>query len=124
MGDRGLALQANLGVHQKADGLLVRDVLEGVVLGDFPLVPVDLGEAHPIGKTVVDHVLEDFQALVLAVDHVLGIRGGLLRQGRSEERRVGKVCVSTCRSRGSPYHSKKALTTRVIVKNKNNNKTT
>src|SRR3546814_14172009 len=26
---------------------------------------------------------------------------------RSEERRVGKECVSTCRSRGSPYHSKK-----------------
>src|SRR3546814_10480384 len=30
-------------------------------------------------------------------------RGG----GRSEERRVGKECVSTCRSRWSPYHSKK-----------------
>src|SRR3546814_4338342 len=27
--------------------------------------------------------------------------------GRSEERRVGKECVSTCRSRWSPYHSKK-----------------
>src|SRR3546814_15819597 len=25
-------------------------------------------------------------------------------RGRSEERRVGKECVSTCRSRGSPYH--------------------
>src|SRR3546814_21105232 len=25
-------------------------------------------------------------------------------QGRSEERRVGKECVSTCRSRGAPYH--------------------
>src|SRR3546814_12110592 len=25
-------------------------------------------------------------------------------QMRSEERRVGKECVSTCRSRGSPYH--------------------
>src|SRR3546814_8742052 len=25
-------------------------------------------------------------------------------QGRSEERRVGKECDSTCRSRGSPYH--------------------
>src|SRR3546814_3839068 len=25
-------------------------------------------------------------------------------QPRSEERRVGKECVSTCRSRGSPYH--------------------
>src|SRR3546814_2349683 len=26
------------------------------------------------------------------------------RDGRSEERRVGKECVSTCRSRWSPYH--------------------
>src|SRR3546814_15160843 len=28
---------------------------------------------------------------------------------RSEERRVGKECVSTCRSRWSPYHYKKTL---------------
>src|SRR3546814_16892131 len=36
-----------------------------------------------------------------------GIR--LLAKGelRSEERRVGKACVSTCRSRWSPYHEKK-----------------
>src|SRR3546814_20467880 len=27
-----------------------------------------------------------------------------VRTGRSEERRVGKECVSTCRSRWSPYH--------------------
>src|SRR3546814_10981135 len=27
-----------------------------------------------------------------------------LRVARSEERRVGKECVSTCRSRWSPYH--------------------
>src|SRR3546814_8858031 len=27
-----------------------------------------------------------------------------LAQMRSEERRVGKECVSTCRSRWSPYH--------------------
>src|SRR3546814_1484000 len=26
------------------------------------------------------------------------------KQARSEERRVGKECVSTCRSRWSPYH--------------------
>src|SRR3546814_13146734 len=52
------------------------------------------------------------------VRHVLGQRTGLLQQDspngvghllkvpqeRSEERRVGKECVSTCRSRGSPYH--------------------
>src|SRR3546814_11888014 len=30
----------------------------------------------------------------------LNVRGGR----RSEERRVGKECVSTCRSRWSPYH--------------------
>src|SRR3546814_13960895 len=28
----------------------------------------------------------------------------LLLRDRSEERRVGKECVSTCRSRWSPYH--------------------
>src|SRR3546814_16421292 len=30
-----------------------------------------------------------------------------LIEARSEERRVGKECVSTCRSRWSPYHYKK-----------------
>src|SRR3546814_12814624 len=30
--------------------------------------------------------------------------------GRSEERRVGKECVSTCRSRWSPYNEKKKMT--------------
>src|SRR3546814_11663307 len=29
------------------------------------------------------------------------------REARSEERRVGKECVVTCRSRGSRYNSKK-----------------
>src|SRR3546814_14755091 len=32
---------------------------------------------------------------------------GWLAVARSEERRVGKECVSTCRSRWSPYHYKK-----------------
>src|SRR3546814_19744447 len=31
---------------------------------------------------------------------------GEIGQGRSEERRVGKECVSTCRYRWSPYPSK------------------
>src|SRR3546814_14237563 len=35
-------------------------------------------------------------------------RSGARRQSaRSEERSVGKECVSTCRSRWSPYHYKK-----------------
>src|SRR3546814_2144622 len=29
---------------------------------------------------------------------------GVPKEVRSEERRVGKECVSTCRSRWSPYH--------------------
>src|SRR3546814_9468707 len=34
-----------------------------------------------------------------------GISGAAVdSDGRSEERRVGKECVSTCRSRWSPYH--------------------
>src|SRR3546814_10605436 len=32
------------------------------------------------------------------------VRGRRRHQPRSEERRVGKECVSTCRSRWSPYH--------------------
>src|SRR3546814_13123666 len=36
------------------------------------------------------------------------LRGGQAGPARSsEERRVGKECVSTCRSRWSPYHYKK-----------------
>src|SRR3546814_21157646 len=30
--------------------------------------------------------------------------GDRVQRNRSEERRVGKECVSTCRSRWSPYH--------------------
>src|SRR3546814_13200967 len=41
--------------------------------------------------------------LVIGVLLLLHHRSGL----RSEERRVGKECVSTCRSRRAPYHKKK-----------------
>src|SRR3546814_16603887 len=40
------------------------------------------------------------QALGQALEDVLLAR----RESRSEERRVGKECVSTCSSRWSPYH--------------------
>src|SRR6188768_4376292 len=41
---------------------------------------------------------------------------------RSEERRVGKECQSTCRSRWSPYHYKKKKKKRKKNKNKKQNK--
>src|SRR3546814_1258898 len=38
---------------------------------------------------------------------------GQVEYFRSEERRVGKECVSTCRSRWSPYHQK--TTTNIYI---------
>src|SRR3546814_10243598 len=47
--------------------------------------------------------LSDFLPMTLKI-FVLGGNGLLESAFRSEERRVGKECVSTCRSRWSPYH--------------------
>src|SRR3546814_18957132 len=45
-------------------------------------------------------------AAALAQLQVARINGGM---SRSEERRVGKECVSTCRTRWSPYNKKKKM---------------
>src|SRR3546814_132153 len=42
--------------------------------------------------------------LMLTLGDVSDGKPVLARVHRSEERRVGKECVSTCRSRWSPYH--------------------
>src|SRR3546814_20993479 len=69
----------------------------------------------PIGDNVSDwgHALQGRGAdrFERAEEFYRGLSAGLYRdprdrlyQARSEERRVGKECVSTCRSRWSPYH--------------------
>src|SRR3546814_17317673 len=55
-------------------------------------------------KTVVQEVAVGFGLLPLPVDDATWVATGLLR---SEERRVGTECVSTCRSRWSTHHLKK-----------------
>src|SRR3546814_1286892 len=75
--------------------------------------------AHPtssdsasIGKLSFQRILGllcDLGLLLFDLAGVFGVLGLSLRRGaapfgRSEERRVGKECVSTCRSRGSPFH--------------------
>src|SRR3546814_12390048 len=45
-----------------------------------------------------------FDPRLIFVDDDTADRCGLQRLDRSEERRVGKECVSTCKSRWSPYH--------------------
>src|SRR3546814_6578702 len=60
--------------------------------------------------------LDRWETSVAGFEDVLKVQAGVVGNidgartamsnivGRSEERRVGKECVSTCRSRWSPYH--------------------
>src|SRR3546814_18888367 len=77
----------------------------------IPLVALDHGRAE--GSTE-QRVL----AGALGAAPPAGIAGNVEHRGpgerdalggglRTEERSVGKECVSTCRARGEPYHSKK-----------------
>src|SRR3546814_6811386 len=61
------------------------------------------------GSTGGDTALPTGPAGTTGSDPAGGATGGATggadgATGRSEERRVGKECVSTCRSRWSPYH--------------------
>src|SRR3546814_12425758 len=49
-------------------------------------------------------VLVEVQALTVRLASGATPRRAVVGWDRSEERRVGKECVSTCRSRWSPYH--------------------
>src|SRR3546814_8041169 len=65
-------------------------------------------------KTAYEMRISDWSSDVCSSDLSRGLRAGALGKPagppdrrtdhRSEERRVGKECVSTCRSRWSPYH--------------------
>src|SRR3546814_15361252 len=69
--------------------------LQNEVLEDNPFIKpwmVEQSDAYYVLDTSRARELLDWSP-----DHAL----------RSEERRVGKECVSTCRSRWSPFHSKK-----------------
>src|SRR3546814_11954304 len=56
---------------------------------------------HPEHRLLVEGLAEQLQPERQA------LRRQPRRDRRTEERRVGKECVSTCRSRWSPFHSKK-----------------
>src|SRR3546814_15048770 len=89
----------------------------GTPLGD-PIEVQALAQAYGSGrqeplllgavKTNIGH-LEAAAGIAGLIKLVLALEAGKLPQTlhqsqRSEERRVGKECVSTCRSRWSPYH--------------------
>src|SRR3546814_1291276 len=60
--------------------------------------------ALPISPIVSSITLFQENNMRASLDAEAGNNALAQRQQRSEERRVGKECVSTCRSRWSPYH--------------------
>src|SRR3546814_20758890 len=71
--------------------------LWAILAGPFPLSFSDLPTLSPAQHSVLFNLR--LPRLVAAI----GIGGGLAISGfRSDERRVGKECVSPCRSRGAP----------------------
>src|SRR3546814_12959501 len=61
---------------------------------------------HGMVKAITDALLEwrsDDAIVAVMIDHAEG-RGFCAGGDKIGRRRVGKECVSTCRSRGSPYH--------------------
>src|SRR3546814_13663299 len=62
-----------------------------------------VSEARMVAKDQVFHGVELRHGDMILLPTVLhGLDA--TENARSEERRVGKACVSTCRSRWSPYH--------------------
>src|SRR3546814_13518936 len=83
--------------------------------GPLPDIDLDLMQAEqPLNAFLAraacglrDALAEIHPALVIVQGDTATAYAGALaafQLGRSEERRVGKECVSTCRSRWSPYH--------------------
>src|SRR3546814_14142237 len=70
-------------------------ILRGVILREIRLQPLD---------EIFHLAVADREEQRIAVGEIAIDDAGCIARMRSEERRVGKECVSTCRSRWSPYH--------------------
>src|SRR3546814_12221854 len=77
---------------------------EKVVMNGGALVLPIFHETMPVNMNTVRLAVERKNSDALITLDRLRID---VKAERSEERRVGKECVSTCRSRWSPYHYKK-----------------
>src|SRR3546814_11295936 len=88
-----------LGVDQKQREITSYDVMMGNATVDQAVVSTKLPRLDIVPAT---------QDLSGAEVELVDVDQRMHRlDGRSEERRVGKECVSTCRSRWSPYREKK-----------------
>src|SRR3546814_14797372 len=74
------------------------------------LVPgVERGERRAV-EIEAEPAVQDGAVGNVGDGHPVAAEIGPSGHARSEERRVGKECVSTCRSRWWPYHNKKKQT--------------
>src|SRR3546814_14536918 len=91
------------------------DVCSSDLFAPLEAATLDVGEDRVktgdnfLDIAAIEHAnLAEHARVRLAAGNVLAIQA---RVKRSEERRVGKECVSTCRSRWSPDHLKKKTKT-------------
>src|SRR3546814_1564958 len=91
------------------DAYFKRFVMGQPNLGKDYVIFDEFQDANPVTAQLVkmQHELYGTKLLYLGDEHqsIYAFRGAQdAMASRSEERRVGKECVSTCRSRWSPYH--------------------
>src|SRR3546814_14055686 len=77
-----------------------------------------IGEHDDPGSALARELRQPQQVGLITTDVEHHQHIALAEIERSEERRVGKECVSTCRSRWSPYHKKKNNTRQSTSKRK------
>src|SRR3546814_11501292 len=71
--------------------------------------PQDFLAFGGVQATIEAEAREQAEALAEAAANAIAQEANVPPKIRSEERRVGKECVSTCRSRWSPYHTQKKI---------------
>src|SRR3546814_19138672 len=90
------------GCRFRRDTARARLMREGLThMMEIRLARIEAGSVRPFGR----HRQMDVGMIGVGMEcqHI----GMVPLEQRSEERRVGKECVSTCSSRWSPYHYKK-----------------
>src|SRR3546814_15200494 len=95
------------------------DVCSSDLQADVRAVNIELGSGGAVYDVIVadriadtEHVIAGVKLPKLGAHNVQNTLAAItvaqeMGIDRSEERREGKECVSTCRSQGSPYQSKK-----------------
>src|SRR3546814_19701384 len=78
----------------------VDEAVERVLCGRF----AERSFVHVHGSSALNATASFGARAAAMAKRSASVKSDSRRTSRSEERRVGKECVSTCRSRWSPYH--------------------